>query len=602
MALVATPLVLLPFLVSSEKVRQRIAEHAQALTGRTISFRDAPRVTFSPFLGIEIANVIVADPNASADDPPLLQMERLRGRLDILPALVGRISISNYQFVRPVFNLRVRENGSVSWAFAKGEVWTVLEQAKAIRATTASGARPDYSGVEPVKLGSFQIIDGTVVHEVVASGTKETVTNFNGSLVWPATGDSAMVDASGIWRGEAFTVKGKLAQPLHLLSGSSSQASFDVASSAITLAFKGEANTLADLQIRGSAKIEAPSVRRLMELAGNPITPGSTLAGFSVSGKLDGTQKLLNFTEAEVALDGNRGSGSLQIAIAGRERPRISGTLAVSSLDASPYFGALRQDAETGRNAVDRLKLADHLEFDLRLSAATARVDKLTLTDLAATFSLRPEEALLEIGNASFMSGMAIASVSAKRSGQDTVLEGRATLTGIDYANLSKALLPSGGLAISGLGGAEMGFKTNGTDLEQMLRNLTGKVRASATTGAISGIDLMQIRLAQPADVPLGGQTAFREAGAEIDLVRDLLLLQKVSLVNSKLRGRLAGKLALASGSIAMRLVVDSGANGDKGGDRSESVFVIGGSVRQPLVTKAPAAPSTTNGGTPAQE
>ena len=73
----------LPFFVSSDAVREQILKQAVQVTGREMSFREAPRVLFNPFLGIEINSVIFEDPFAGPDDPPLLQMDRLRGQLDL---------------------------------------------------------------------------------------------------------------------------------------------------------------------------------------------------------------------------------------------------------------------------------------------------------------------------------------------------------------------------------------------------------------------------------------------------------------------------------------------------------------------------------------
>ncbi|HSO46857.1 MAG TPA: AsmA family protein, partial [Rhizobiaceae bacterium] len=177
----------LPLFVSSEGVRQQILDSAVSITGREMSFRGTPQITFNPFLGFELNDVVFDDPDAAATDAPFLRMERLQGRLDILPALTGRAEMSNYRFVRPQFNLRVYGDGTASWAFPQGRVWNVLNAARAAREATPAGQKPDLSGIANLQLGTVEIVDGTFNYDDRKTGRQETFTNFNGQLSWPGT-------------------------------------------------------------------------------------------------------------------------------------------------------------------------------------------------------------------------------------------------------------------------------------------------------------------------------------------------------------------------------------------------------------------------------
>nr|MCU0790091.1 AsmA family protein [Nitratireductor sp.] len=336
----AGALAALPLMVSGEFVRQQIVENVASLTGREITFRDAPRITFNPFLGVELDDVVLADAGA-ASGKPLVRMERLQGQLRILPAISGRAEIASYRFVRPQFSVEVSGDGKVNWASPKGRIRAVLDEARAKRETTPAGQKPDLSSVAAVSLGRVEIVDGTVEYVDNRSGHKETFTNVNGQFSWPGTLSTWSMSGKGIWRNEAFEFAAGSSQPLMLLSGGTAPATIRLSSSALEFSFDGEANLIADLHLAGAGKLSTPSLRRFAGLFGAALPPGSTLSAFSVSGTLDATPGKLAFKDADIQLDGNSGRGALQLSLAKAMRPKLSGTIAAGQVDLSPYLAEI---------------------------------------------------------------------------------------------------------------------------------------------------------------------------------------------------------------------------------------------------------------------
>lgn len=593
----ALVLAVLPLLVSSETVRARIVAEAQAITGREISFRDAPRITFSPFLGIEIGSVIFEDPHAGPSDPPLLQMDRLLGQLKIWPALFGQARITRYQFVRPRFNFRVYESGKVSWAFPEGQMWGVLEQLRAIRQASATGVTPDFSAIPAVPVGDFEIVDGTAVYENRNTGSRETITNLSARFVWETSRSSSTLSANGIWRGEAFKVSARSRQPLMLLSGASTPVEIDLSSNALKFGFRGEANLLADLHLRGRTSVEAPSVRRVLGLFGNEVAQGSTLSGFSVTGQMVASPNQFNFTDADVTLDGNRGKGALQISYRGRDMPKVNGTLACDSLDLTPYFAAFRQDAGTGRSNLGGLRLSDSLEFDLRISAARAILPWLTARDLAAAISIRPQESLIDIGNASVFGGTLAGSIATRFKQAEATIEAKGMLSGFDAAQASE-LFSGSPLKYAGKGDAQIAFKSHGARPEDVPANLRGSARLKLSDGAITGIDFAEMHAVSLApngtrDLKLGGQTAFKELNANLDLFRKTVLVRNFRLSSAKGIADVSGKADLRSRGIAMRIGLGPPPESTAPGApySMDALVFVGGSIDAPLFTRNPGYP-----------
>ncbi|MEM9330579.1 MAG: AsmA family protein, partial [Pseudomonadota bacterium] len=146
----------LPMFVSSATVRTYILEHLVGLTGREVTFRGDPSVSFNPFLGIEISDLTISDPMANEGDPPLLDASKVQAQLEIIPALFGQIEISQYLLVRPRLNLKVYSDGNSNWHFKQGNLHDAYQETQDSLQSETS-ATPVSAG-----LGTFLIDDGTV--------------------------------------------------------------------------------------------------------------------------------------------------------------------------------------------------------------------------------------------------------------------------------------------------------------------------------------------------------------------------------------------------------------------------------------------------------
>ena len=216
MAFVGAILVALPLFVSSDNVRARILSQIQDLTGRAVAFRGNPTVSLNPFLGIEISDLVVADPLAGPSDPPLLSIERMKGRLNILPAFLGRADIEEYQLLRPRLRLTVAGDGTSNWIFQSGQLHDALEQ------TSRETAEDPSITTEAVVLGNFEVVDGAIDYENEISGQTESITNITGSLSWPSTAHQARINGSGVWRGEGIEATFNVNEPMKLFAGKES--------------------------------------------------------------------------------------------------------------------------------------------------------------------------------------------------------------------------------------------------------------------------------------------------------------------------------------------------------------------------------------------
>ncbi len=580
----------LPLFVSGEGVRQQILDSAVSLTGREMTFRDTPRITFNPFLGFELSDVVFNDADAAATDAPFLRMERLQGRLKILPALTGRAEMSNYKFVRPQFNLRVYGDGTASWTFPQGRVRDVLNAARAAREATPAGQKPDLASIATLPLGTVEIIDGTVNYDDRKTGRQETFTNFNGQLSWPGTSSNWSMSGNFIWRNEAFKFGAGSSQPLLLLSGGTAPFTAKLSSGAVDFSFDGEANLIADLHLAGNATLTTPSLRRLAGLYAATLPPGSTLSSFSISGKLDATPGRLAFTGADVQLDGNSGSGALQLSF-DKEVPKLAGTIAAGQVDLTPYLADLTARDDEPATAPDSLPMLA-MDIDLRISAATAKAARLLLSDIAATVSLQKGEAAFELGNASAFGGTLTAKFKIRRQQGLYDAELDAIASAIDAAAAIK-MAGAESLPLSGTASLEAKLASSGASMAEIRGALTGLITGKIENGVLYGVDfadLMRQSQSTNPDAPkLAGETAFRTVEANVTLNRSHAEINRIAVSNSKVLAQIAGRADLTQGGLALRMLLTPSQPSPDGTPAAEARLVVGGSLANPVLTRAPA-------------
>ncbi|MCB1386519.1 MAG: AsmA family protein [Nitratireductor sp.] len=585
LAVIAAVFVALPRLVSSEAVRTAMLERARAITGRDMLFTSTPKITFSPYLGIEIHNVSFRDEAGPADAPPILQMPVLKGRLGVAAALRGKIRLTEFEFVRPVFNLTTYANGRTSWTFPEGKMWEALSQARELRAATATGEAPDLSRLENIRLGTFRISDGVVRYRDMAGGHEETVSSLDGELAWPNVRAGWRFSGNWIWRGEAVTGGFQAASPIMLLAGGSSKLSFDLRSKPISMTFSGEANRLSDLFLSGATSVTSPSFRSLVTYLGGKVDPGTGFEAFSASGTVSGTLSDIQLADAAVSLDGNRYSGSLKFVSNPQDKNKLSGTLAANALDLTPY-ALLIADAHSRETMFDLLNQSD---ADLRLSAKTVTLPGLQLTDFAGGLIARQDEFNIDIGNASYGDGILAGSLSAKGGSEMVEIGLSLDASGINPSTIElfksrSSLLPDGPASM------RLRLTSRIAEGSNLAGGLNGSFSLKMGTGRIIGLDISEV-LQKPAPGEEGGDNVVHAKPLAATPVADLELNASISngtawlkdsgfLVNG-LQAQLSGKTRLSIGSLAIWGNVappESPENTGQGGQ-----FFLGGTLKQPL-------------------
>ena len=335
-ALVAGLVAAAPFIVSTDLVKQRIVDEIGGWTGRAVFFNGDPKVSLYPYLTVKLRDVEIGNPSGVGGEP-FVKMDALVGKLKLLPLLLGRIEIAEFRLIAPHIALNVDAAGRPNWLMRHGLVAAGITAAKA-SLPTPNAPVPSAAASE-ITLGRFLVRDGTVSYRNALTGVRAEFDAVDMNLAWPTAAEAAAGSGSFAWGGETVAFNGSVGAPLALLAGGASPVRFALASPSLKASFEGKALHLDSLQLDGEAKIATPSLRRLLTQLGRPTAAGATFGAAAVAGRLNLALPTVSLDDAAIDLDGNHAEGALSASLEGAH-PRIQGTIALETLDLSPYVEA----------------------------------------------------------------------------------------------------------------------------------------------------------------------------------------------------------------------------------------------------------------------
>jgi AsmA protein len=570
----------LPYIASNRIVRDRIALEMSAWSGYRVSIGAAPQLYIWPNFEAVLTDVRFTPwnvPGAAA----IIESERVEVELSPLAALRRDVAFTTARLIRPV--LRVDGWQAVP-DLPAGRIARSVTTARSLVAENP--AEPETASLPTDAFGVVEFVEGTIV-----AGGEEIVTGLTGKVDWPALNRPGFVTAEGFWRDEAVSLDMSSSNPLLLLGGGAAAISVTLQSAPASFRFDGNA-TLGDRpHIHGQGKFQAGSLRRLFEWSDAADPTSAAEGSVGLESTIAGSLERIRFENATLMLDDNPGHGVLDVAF-DEGRPSVSGTLAFETLDLWSFLAAftpLRPAAADGPGIIDTGS-ENPINVDLRLSASTATLHPLSLTDVAATAQVKERSAAFDISDATAFGGNVQAGIRFERAEGASEVEMRLLASEIDGGAFGAAagltrLLPIGSgnvsVILSGPGSAWLSIP----------QSAKGSVSASFGPGAISGLDLDAFlgRAAQ------GGFFAFddvsegnlpMEAAEFRALIGDgVVRLEKAELRSPRVRLRLSGVMPFEGGLALSGSVEPAGAESTLAAPQR---FFIGGSWSAPFIYPIP--------------
>ena len=582
----------LPYFASTRIVRDRIADEIGDWSGLSVSIGEHPQIAVWPRFQAVLTDVSMSLPN----DPaalPVLTTERMEISLSAFAALSGNAEFSTARLVRPTLRVAQSASGMPTPVLTgKGRIGRSIALARSIVAQDR--VTPDTARMPSDRFGIVSFSDGRIV--TGEKGDIELLTGITGTVDWASLNGQAKISGTGVWRGETFSAEVTAARPLLMLGGGETSLKVAFKSAPATLSFDGKASLAENAYFEGDARFSTPSMLRTIEWTQADILHGTEIGAASIVSRVTGSGQRIRFEEAEITLDGNPGSGVLDLLLNGN-LPVITGTLAFDSLDIGSFLSAftpLKTTPGSGPGTVDG-DFASQLNLDLRLSARQATAGSLKLADVAATARVNDGFAAFDISDAKAFGGNVQTGLRFDRKPEATQVELRLLASDIDGGAFGAAagiarLVPVGRGTVSVI------VKGQGSTWDALIAHSNGSIAASFGRGTLPGLDMEQLvkRLGEGESFALeevsGGSFPIEAMDVKASVADGVATIETAQARSELRKIVLSGTVPYEGGNLTLsgRIAPAVAADGQEDAETGAIDFLVGGRWSAPHI--APAA------------
>jgi len=525
-------LVILPFLMSADVVREAVKAEIRAVTGLDPVLRGGTSVSLFPTGAVSFDDVMLGDNRTGA---PALTAEHVVARLRFFPFLAGRIEIADVSLVRPTIAIIFNADHSSNWS---GHIETLARNLK---------PGPD----RPASFSEIRIADGTIILRDEAYEIVETLSNVEMALAWPSISRSFAATGRFAWHDEPIDATIGLTDFVAALQGDRSGLKIRLASAPFKFAFDGYISHRPTLKMEGTLAADTASLRDALRWAGQQTPPGGGFGRFALKAQTNVVGGTIGLSGVNVELDGNAGEGVLTFD----GRQTLQGTLAAEGLDLTPYISAVRL-LTGGERGWDSKPIAldglDGVHLDLRLSAARVNIANAKLGRTAVAANLRGGNLTVAVGESQAFGGVVRGTFGLAKSPAGADFRAQLQFSNVD---LEQCLGDMFGIRkLEGKGNLSFAVDSSGRSVYGLTKGLNGTAGLTSRKGAIAGFNVEQL-LKRIERRPLSGGGEFRTGKTPYEMLTvNLKIVQGVANVEDvRMEGPSVGLALAGSASIPER-------------------------------------------------
>lgn len=560
-------LVVMPFLIPADAVREAVKAELRATTGLEPQLRGDTTLSLFPSGTATLTDVALGD---NRSDPAPITVERMTVRLRLLPLLTGSVEVAEVLLARPTI--------AVTRA-ADGSNWAGLIDALA-RALTSH--HPSFSEI--------RISEGRIVIRDAAHGVDETLSDVDVSLAWPSIAKTFAATGRFTWRGEVIDASIALSDFLAGLMGERSGLKVRLSGAPLKLAFDGQVSHRPTLKIDGTLAADAASLRETVRWAAQRPLPDGGFGRFALKAQTSMTTGAVALSRVNVELDGNSAEGVLNFGSDGRQT--LQGTLATESLNLTPYISAVRllTGSERGWDSspigLDGLTAFD---LDLRLSAGRVTIATAKLGRTAVVANMRGGRLTVSVGEAQAFGGTVKGSFGLAKSVAGADMKADLQFANVDLESCLSELF--GLRRLEGKGQLALTLDGSGESILAVARSVNGSAVLTSRQGALNGLNADQL-LRRLERRPLSGgaefrsgRTPFEELTVALKVVQGKVTIEDIRMEAPTLRVALGGSASIPARDLDLRGTASLLANSPGGpAPAFELPFVVQGRWDDPVM------------------
>lgn len=440
----------------------RVAAELSTWTGGVVKFTGPVRVSFFP--DVSVRGQLELKDSTRLPLVKSLTVKEAKISLDLVDLWRGRITIDALRLLKPKILLREGASAMASTQTPQALITDLVATAP-VRALHVRKGR--------IKLGPAH---GGALKQIYAhfdAGEETGAISGFGSVVFRDTTIRYSLES-----GPPATTGEVQSLPVALT----------LTSKPIKAKISGTASYASEFKLDGDMKVEIDDLRRFLYWVGITLPHGGSLKGFSAAGAFRLSGPTLTFDDGTFSLDGNKAIGSLAVTAA-PSRPRLDGTLAFGRLVLDPYLGESRVQGDAsgsspaGQGSLLHKTLFQFFDADLRISAAAISAHTLKLGRGGFTITAKDGVISSEVGELELCGGSADGRLSVDLAGTPKRLNLVANLADIALDSCLEPLAPK--IPFKGTGGLKTELSTEGENLAEFTRHLTGNLKLTARDGAV---------------------------------------------------------------------------------------------------------------------
>lgn len=516
-----------PWTLPGGGLSAELTRHVKDKYGLDLTVRGRSTFAVLPIPRVKFENVTLQLPEQA------LKAEggTLRGELRLLPLLVGRIELSDFDLTETRITASAKALQSVRWKEAVKD----RSSETYARRLVVSKSTLRWTDLKEANLDQLTLV-----------------------IRWADAAEPMTMAGSALWRDEEVSLEQASLFPDLLASDRISPFTLTLSTPWARIAAEGEAQLGETPRITGESTVQAKSVRDFTRWSGVELPFGSLLRAVSVSGDFSMDKRRLSWPAVSVTLGEDKLEGTLGVRF-DTDRPMITGTLAADTLNLSDLFAPFSQartsSGSWSEESID-LTRATGTDLDLRLSAASASLGRLSLDDMAASVLVQPGRIEASIGRAGFNEGSLKGRLSLVKQNGQVEFKSQGTFAGVRIAPFLAAM----GEArwITGSAEGQFSFEGLGRNPADVIRQAQGRSSIEVTDGEIVGIaldDALRRVEKRPLLASLnwkGGRTPFDKAQAQVVVKNGIGEIVEAQFRGPDVQANLKGQLLLVDRTLSM--------------------------------------------------
>lgn len=554
-----------PWLFSPAALMDAVADQLQGSSGLYVAARGKTRFSLFPRPSIAVEGVAFADRNGAL----LIESSELRGDVDVLPLLAGRLKVAAVKLIRPHarFDFDKTPDGAPG---------------AAARAAAAKPATLEAAAADSVRFGTVSIVDGEA--QVAYRGRLYALERIDAKFEWRRIGEAAALTAAFDLNGERLEALLWVARPGALLRGEESVVTSRLDGQTLRFEAQGVGQLGANARFAGHVAAAAASARRALALfdIAAPLPGPFSDAQFSAQAAL--ARGEAHFKGARVFVDGNEFRGDLDLHQEDG-RPTLAATLQSEFLSLRPFLydapPLVDSDGQWSKRPFELPDLSG-ADIDLRLAVGHARLGRLKISDASITATLRDGAAAFSIDHAQAYRGAFKFRASLAPGREGLVFSANAQTTAVESGPLMWDAF--GKPSLAGALNATLALDGTGDRMSALVQSLNGRASVALVDGEISGVDLEKA-LQGLEKRPLSSAVDIRSGRSSVDAASAVIKFENgvAQISEGSVRGpgfsvAFSGSAPLPDRALAIDAVAREADGAGKIGDGSPSIaFEVAG-------------------------